>query len=106
MHIQTNRQEQGQLIAQVKEAIKRIDEFSYVVKSQSNGGSYNIHSTELGWKCDCPDHIHRGVKCKHIYAVEVSFALRKEVEVTRIEPITNTTNCIFCNCSSIVKFGI
>jgi hypothetical protein len=34
-----------------------------------------------------------------------TFALRKEVEVRRIEPIINTTNCIFCNCSNIVKFG-
>jgi transposase-like protein len=41
-----------------------------------------------------------------IYAVEISFALRKEVEVRRIEPITNTTNCIFCSCSNVVKFGV
>jgi putative transposase len=101
-----SRLEQVQLIAQIKDEIKRIDEFTYVVKSQSNDGSYNIHSTELGWKCDCPDHTHRGVKCKHIYAVEVSFALRKEVEITRIEPIINNANCIFCSCSNIVKFGI
>jgi len=65
------RLQRGQEIAQTKDTIKRIDEFTYVVKSQSNGGSYNIHSTELGWKCDCPDHTHRGVKCKHIFAVEL-----------------------------------
>jgi len=45
------------------------------------------------------------VKCNHVNAVEVSFALRKD-EVTRIEPITDTTNCIFCSCSNVVKFGI
>jgi transposase-like protein len=101
-----NREEQGQLIAQVKDAIKRIDEFTYVVKSQSNGGSYNIHSTELGWKCDCPDHTHRGVKCKHIFAVEFSFALREQVkkEIV-IQPITSVV-CRYCNSDSIVKKAI
>ena len=101
-----NREEQGQLIAQIKDAIKRIDEFTYVVKSQSNGGSYNIHSTELGWKCDCPDHTHRGVKCKHIFAVEFSFALREQVkkEIV-IEPITSVV-CLYCNSEGIVKKAI
>jgi transposase-like protein len=77
----------------------------YVVKSQSNGGLYNIHSTELGWKCDCPEHIYIGVKCKHIFAVEISFALHKEVEVARIEPL-QINCCIFCNSSNIVKDGL
>ncbi len=65
------REEQGQLILQDKDAIKRIDGFTNVIKSQSTNSSHNIHSTELGWKCDCPDHTHRGVKCKHIFAVEL-----------------------------------
>jgi len=47
----------------------------------------------------------RGVKCKHIFAVEISFALRKEVEVARIEPL-EINCCIFCNPSNIVKDGL
>jgi putative transposase len=61
--------------------------------------------TDLGWICVCPDHKYRGVKCKHIFAVEISFALHKEVEVARITPVTTTT-CIYCDSSNIVKDGL
>jgi transposase-like protein len=67
---------------------------------------YDVCSTELGWVCSCPDHKFRGVKCKHVFAVEISFALRKEVEVARIAPITTTTICIYCDSSNIVKDGL
>jgi putative transposase len=60
----------------------------------------------LGWVCSCPDHKHRGVKCKHIFAVEISFALHKEVEVARITPVNITTTCIYCDSSNIVKDGL
>jgi putative transposase len=103
MGISVNRQEQGQLIAQIKDAIKRIDEFTYVVKSQSNGGSYNVHSTELGWKCDCPDHVNRGVKCKHIFAVEFSSALREQVKKEIVIQPINSVVCRYCNSGNIVK---
>ena len=77
-----NRQQQGFLIAETTGSIKRINEKSYVVKSQNGNGDYEVCSTDLGWVCSCPDHKFRGVKCKHIFAVEISFALRKEVEIS------------------------
>ena len=73
------RQQQGFVIASISGAIKRISEIKYVVKSQNGGGEYDVCSTDLGWVCSCPDHKFRGVKCKHIFAVEISFALGKEV---------------------------
>jgi len=79
---------------------------TYRVKSQSGKGVYHVTNQELGWKCTCPDHVHRGVKCKHIIAVKISYALRKEVEVARIEPITNIQQCIYCKSSQIVKDGL
>lgn len=99
------RQEQGQLIANVSGAIKRINR-GYKVLSQSGNGSYVVVSTPLGWVCSCPDHKFRGVKCKHIFAVEISFALRKEVEIARIEPILDINNCIHCKSGAIVKDGL
>ena len=54
---------------------------------------------------DMSKQLIRGVKCKHIFAVEISFALRKEVEVARIEPL-EINCCIFCNSSNIVKDGL
>ena len=100
-----NRQQQGLAIANIDGAIKRINETKYVVKSQNGNGGYDVCSTDLGWVCSCPDHKFRGVKCKRIFAVEISFALRKEVEVARIEPLQNNC-CIFCNSSNIVKDGL
>lgn len=91
-----DRRQQGELIANIVGAITRIDESNYSVKSQSSNNSYNVNSNELGWTCSCPDHIYRGVKCKHIHAVELSFAIRKEVEIRKIEPVTNIQNCIYC----------
>ena len=106
MHIQTNRQEQGQLIAEAKDTIKRINETEYFVNSQSGNGSYRIFATELGWNCSCPDHKFRGVKCKHVYAVEFSLALREKVkEEIVIQPITSLV-CRYCNSENVVKKAI
>ena len=87
-----DRKQQGYLIAQMNGSVKRLSESSYTVSSQSGNGDYEINSTDLGWKCSCADHLYRGVKCKHIYAIEISFAIRKEVEIRRIEPV-NTHMC-------------
>ncbi len=65
--------------------VERSDEFEYKSKSTFGNQTYQIISTELGWICSCPDHIHHGVKCKHVYAVELSLELRKTVEVRKIE---------------------
>jgi putative transposase len=46
------------------------------------------------------------VKCKHIYAVEISYAIRKEVEITKIEPLVNVNECIYCRSVTIVKDGL
>jgi hypothetical protein len=35
-------------------------------------------------------HLCRDEKCRHIFAVEISFALRKQVEVARIAPFTDS----------------
>lgn len=86
--------------------IKRIDADTYLVKSQSNNGEYRVSKNVNGWKCECPDHVFRHVKCKHVYAVEFSVSLRAEVAVRRIEPIENLTECIFCDSPNIVKDGV
>jgi putative transposase len=100
-----DRQEQGRIISQMNDAINRINDTCYTVNSQSGNGSYNVNANELGWNCSCKDHLYRGVKCKHIYAVELSFAIRKQVEITKIEPIS-ISNCILCKSANIVKDGL
>ena len=67
------RRERGLLIAQANGLVKRNSETSYTVISQSGNGSYDVmFTTEFGWTCSCPDSMYRGVKCKHIHAVELS----------------------------------
>jgi putative transposase len=100
------RQQQGQIIVNSDGSIRRINELIYSVISQSGNSNYEVHSTEIGWVCSCPDHKFRGVKCKHVWATEISFALRKEVEIRRIEPIVNIQNCIYCKSVKIVKDGL
>lgn len=36
----------------------------------SKGAAYIVTQAATGWGCDCPDHAHRGVVCKHIMAVK------------------------------------
>jgi putative transposase len=75
----SDRQQRGQIIARAKRAIKRINKFTYRVKSQTNGNYYHVKATDIGWKRDCSDHKFRGVKCKHIFAAEFSYAIRETV---------------------------
>ncbi len=101
-------EDRGKAIAEKDGQIIRINDNSYKVKSQSSDVLYDVTSTEIGWKCSCPDHTNRGVQCKHIYAVEISFGIRKEVEKVRIEPIAtaNPTSCMLCGSANIVKDGL
>jgi len=102
------RENRGKAIAEKAGQIIRINDQSYKVKSQSSDTLYDVTSTEIGWKCSCPDHQTRGVKCKHIYAVEISFGIRKKAEKVRIEPITTTnpSSCLLCGSPNIVKDGL
>jgi transposase-like protein len=106
MCLTTTRQERGEAIAHLEGQIKRIDENTYEVLSQSGHGKYEVLNTSIGWMCQCPDHIYRGVKCKHIHAVLFSQAIRAEVAVRRIEPITSVTECIYCGSGNLKKDGV
>lgn len=100
------REERGKAIAEKDGQMIRINDNSYKVKSQSSDILYDVISTEIGWKCSCPDHTSRGVKCKHIYAVEFSFGIRKEVEKVRIEPVVSVSSCVYCHSTNVIKYGI
>jgi len=100
------REDRGKAIAEKAGQIIRINDNSYKVKSQSNDTLYDVISTEIGWKCSCPDHTTRGVQCKHIFAVVFSFAIRKEVEKVRIEPIVSVLSCVYCHSTNVIKYGV
>ena len=106
--MQDKRTQLGLEIANKHNQIQRIDDSTYKVKSQSTDDYYDVISSQLGWMCSCPDHMFRGVTCKHIHSVLISLELRKKVEreVITIQPIVNVDNCPQCNSEQIVKHGI
>jgi transposase-like protein len=100
------REQRGLEISKQFRAARRISKTHYRVKSQSGNGKYEVKQTDLGWMCSCADHKFRGVRCKHIYAVEFSFAIREAVKQELvIQPISQLA-CRNCNSERIVKKAI
>ena len=102
-----SRELRGKAIVRLDGQISRLGVGRYQVKSQSSNGEYHVHFTDTGWTCSCPDHIYREVKCKHIWACELSSAIRTKVEAqsVTIQPIT-TLVCFTCGSDVIVKDSV
>ena len=100
------REERGRSIARLEGQIRRIDDNSYEVKSQSGHGAYSIVATEFGWACSCPDNQWRGLDCKHILGVRFSLSLRRRVERSVVIQPVNVSACPKCRSDSIKKHGI
>jgi putative transposase len=105
-----SREERGRAIAETPNQIQRLDEKFYKVASQSGRGMYSVVRTDkfaIGWICDCPDFTYRQVKCKHIWACEISVAMRTEVERhVVIQPLSPKV-CIYCgSIGKLVKHGL
>ena len=100
------RQVKGEQIAHMQQAVRRFSDDVYYVKSQSGNGEYTVYRTPTGWKCTCPDAKYRFVKCKHLWAQEISRAIRETVQSrTVIEPI-NAQACPICQSIEIAKHGV
>ncbi len=68
---------------------------------------YDVTKRKVGgWLCTCPDFEFRNVQCKHVWAVQFSLAVRKEVEARVIEPITDIHACLFCKSENIIRWGL
>jgi transposase-like protein len=101
------REQRGLEIANKKESqITRVDFSTYRVLSQSGNGEYVVCLSEDEWRCECPDHRFRGVKCKHIWAVEFSLKIREQVRKNIVIPEITISDCVFCSSSNIVKDGV
>jgi putative transposase len=99
------RSERGRQICDLGNQVRRLDENTYAVRSQTGNGEYEVRATEAGWLCSCPDSSYRGEKCKHIFAVEFSKRIRTEVELGVLAPFNTTESCIYCGSKHIVKDG-
>lgn len=63
----------------------------WLVPSQSGNGAYVVDVERVPPYCSCPDYELRGVKCKHIYAVE--YVIRHEQETIRQTSVERETVC-------------
>jgi transposase-like protein len=104
--LEKRREERGLEIAHKEQQVTRIEETLYTVLSQSGNGEYAVSQVDHEWVCECPDNKFRKVKCKHIFAVEFSIALRNAVGNVRIEPIVNLQVCQICGSNKVVKDGV
>src|ERR1700730_9441685 len=82
----TPREERGLVIAALCK-ITRIGDV-WMVPSQSGGGRYAVQHGKTLSHCTCMDHETRGVKCKHIFAVEI--VQRREENTDGSASVTST----------------
>jgi len=68
----------GKAIADQGNQIKKVNDHSFKVKSQSGSGFYEVKETKSGMTCDCPDFVYRGGKCKHIQATRYYLEIEKD----------------------------
>ena len=62
------RRERGRAILEMGEQVRRLDDSTYEVKSQTTPNTkYTLERTAGGWDCSCPDTVPF---CKHAYALE------------------------------------
>ena len=63
-----HRKRSGRMIAKTKNQVRRVDDSTYVVLSQTMPDTkYTLARTAGGWDCSCPDTTPY---CKHAHAVE------------------------------------
>jgi transposase len=80
------RQQKGLEIAALCRITRKGD--LWLVPSQSGKGRYTVSPNVDAPHCSCPDHETRGIKCKHLFAVE--FAIKREQNEDGTEIVTQT----------------
>lgn len=96
----------GAEIAGRPDQITRVDEHTYMIRSQASDRVYELMSTEHGWICSCPDHMYGGNLCKHIHAVEISRRMREAVQEDVPKTVIKQVDlgkCKFCESANIIR---
>jgi hypothetical protein len=83
----TTREQRGLALYRERgDFIEMISSDFYLCPSQNGERFYHVDYRDE--TCDCPDHVHHGVACKHVYAVGVKLAKRR------------ASRCDGCGCGS------
>lgn len=94
----------------------QIDEFTYLVPSQSSDRKYRVTHIDT-YSCECEDFKRRcagkNLYCKHIKAILIFEKIKASYEVEQIKPsielmIEKPLNdcCPYCSSKNIIKFGV
>jgi Txe/YoeB family toxin of Txe-Axe toxin-antitoxin module len=69
------RKQSGMAIAKTSHIVRMVDN-EWAVPSQTRTGAYTVRIFQDNQTCLCPDFAELGLKCKHIYAVEIKQTLQ------------------------------
>ena len=86
--------------------IKPLSRSKFLVRSESDPRRWHEVAWENGqWRCRCEDYAKRKIRCKHIYAVSYSLALR---EITAgVKDRERGSVCKKCHSAKyLVKYGV
>jgi hypothetical protein len=72
--------------------MKTLGDRNYAVKSQSGNGSCYVQIANSGFVCSCSDDIYRGVRGKHIHAVNLSRTYQKVKREDKLHSTKTTTD--------------
>src|SRR5579863_2273038 len=86
------REQNGKEIAARLKIVRKDDKWT--VPSQSSNTKYAVDVDGKVPHCTCPDYELRGLKCKHIFAVEFSIKTETNHE-TQTTTITKTTRITY-----------
>ena len=105
--LEKRREERGlRIVKNNKNQIRKVNDSSYTVLSQNGNGSYLASLIEEGWICECPDFRFRGLRCKHIWAVEFSLKLREQVKKKTVIQQITVSECVYCHSKNIKRNGV
>lgn len=87
---------------------ERVKENVFVIPSQSEPDkTYTVWQENEEWKCDCPDHQTRNIRCKHIQAVDMwlTFEDNQDEDILTLKAEINHPQCPECGSYDVVKNG-
>ncbi len=97
LHSEELRLQKALAILSQKDAIQKIEDGLYTVRSQSGIGVYKLEGHGRIWSCNCPDFVKNGNMrpCKHVLALRLHLDIDYKVEKgeeKQIIPITYSQN--------------
>jgi putative transposase len=99
--------ERGMAILSIAYQIEKVDEATYIVKSQSGNGKYVVTKNNGDWMCTCPDFKFRNAECKHIHSVRMKMAMDDSLEfIDAYKEMEEKAFCKYCGSYNLERHGI